>query len=53
MARLKEKKLIQKINTNDFTEFADRLWKKDELHNISQYAESEAIRQRDRSLLKA
>lgn len=38
---------------DDFAAFKDRLWDEKEIRNISQYAESEAIRQRARNLIKA
>jgi aryl-alcohol dehydrogenase-like predicted oxidoreductase len=41
------------FDIDDFAIFKDRLWDEKEIRNISQYAESEAIRQRARSLLKA
>lgn len=41
------------FDTDDFAGFKDRLWDEKEIRNISQYAESKAIRQRARDLIKA
>jgi aryl-alcohol dehydrogenase-like predicted oxidoreductase len=41
------------FDTDDFAKFKDRLWDEREIRSISQYAESETIRQRASGLIKA
>ena len=41
------------FDIDDFAGFKNRLWDEREIRNISQYAESETIRQHARNLIKA